>query len=477
MTEERKQELRRLLEEALAPGNLKILYYADRNRIYDDRLSIPRKEYQRYLKERWDSFSEEPLWFYFFVRPHLENETIESKLLEFILVELAPFVEENSVFVANYTMYRDDDNMIRLMASNDGKLWLDGCLNHLLRVAIVCGAEEAASVFELCTRNNGPPFHFQHVVSLAGIKLESENNEKIVCKGARLVAVPDSGGLPHQLENLVPFHDMQENIYQGKTLLIIDSPVFCIFHRPSRGAVHEANRIDKLPFQLHLDDEEFTDSSAVDSFVELFSQALSLTLDTAVQKSGGTWHFDERKFLQPSGRGGSRSRRHGPFARAKKAGEAEIDEAIRLYEVLKEKQGLGEKLQIPIDRWIRSKVPGRHVDKIIDLGIALEALYLSDISEPTELSFRLRLHAAWHLRENEEDRKQLMKEFRGIYDWRSSAVHKGKIPNKTKNTSYTEEEVAAFIQRSQDLCRESILKILEDGEFPMWNRLILGGDP
>lgn len=80
MTEERKQELWRLLEEALTPGNLKILYYADRNRIYADRLSIPRKEYQKYLKERWDSFSEEPPWFYFFVRPHLANETIESNV-------------------------------------------------------------------------------------------------------------------------------------------------------------------------------------------------------------------------------------------------------------------------------------------------------------------------------------------------------------------------------------------------------------
>ena len=467
MTEERKQELWRLLEEALAPGNLKILYYADRNRIYDDRLSIPRKEYQRYLKERWDSFSEEPLWFYFFVRPHLENETIESKLLEFILVELAPFVEENSVFVANYTMYRDDDNMIRLMASNDGKLWLDGCLNHLLRIAIVCGAEEAASVFELCTRNNGPPFHFQHVVSLAGIKLESENNEKYVCKGARLVAVSDSGGLPHQLENLVPFHDMQENIYQGKTLLIIDSPVFCIFHRPSRGAVHEADRIDELPFQLHIDGEKFTDSSAVDSFVELFCQALSLTLDTAVQKSGGTWHFDERKFLRPSNRGGSRSRRHGPFARAKKAGEAEIDEAIRLYKVLKEKQDLGEKLQIPIERWIRSKVPGREVDKIIDLGIALEALY---VTRKDRIVNQLCHRASLDLGKNTTHRKELEEELKAIYDYRSDVVHNRAPGNEVKVGTAT-YSVSDIVKKAQCLCRESILKVINAGKFPDWRTL------
>ena len=36
-----------------------------------------------------------------------------------------------------------------------------------------------------------------------------------------------------------------------------------------------------------------------------------------------------------------------------------------------------EKLQIAIDRWIKSKASGNDVDRIIDLGIALEALYVT----------------------------------------------------------------------------------------------------
>ena len=31
-----------------------------------------------------------------------------------------------------------------------------------------------------------------------------------------------------------------------------------------------------------------------------------------------------------------------------------------------------------------------------------------------------------------------------------------------------------LLSRTQDLCRDSILKILEDGKFPDWNNLILG---
>ena len=76
-----------------------------------------------------------------------------------------------------------------------------------------------------------------------------------------------------------------------------------------------------------------------------------------------------------------------------------------------------------------------------------------------------------------------MKEFREIYEWRSSAVHNGKIPkkeigtkSKKKKIPYTEEEVAAFVKRAQDLCRESILQIINEEELPDWSRLILGSE-
>ncbi len=108
------------------------------------------------------------------------------------------------------------------------------------------------------------------------------------------------------------------------------------------------------------------------------------------------------------------------FGKPTKVGETEIDEAKCLYrKLINLSSSDREKLQIPFDRWLRSKTPRNPIDKIIDLGIAFEALYLSNIKEPAELSFRLRLHAAWHLRENEEDRQDLMREFSEIYSWRS----------------------------------------------------------
>ena len=72
--------------------------------------------------------------------------------------------------------------------------------------------------------------------------------------------------------------------------------------------------------------------------------------------------------------------------------------------------------------------------------------------------------------------EDLNEEFQEIYDWRSTIVHTGKLPKKTKKTRFTRAEVMQFIKNAQNRCQESILKILEDGEIPNWSSLILGGE-
>ena len=57
--------------------------------------------------------------------------------------------------------------------------------------------------------------------------------------------------------------------------------------------------------------------------------------------------------------------------------ETQIPEIKHRYEILTNLDSeTREKLQIPIDRWIKSKAEDNPVDKIIDLGIALESLYV-----------------------------------------------------------------------------------------------------
>ena len=119
---------------------------------------------------------------------------------------------------------------------------------------------------------------------------------------------------------------------------------------------------------------------------------------------------------------------------------------------------------------------------MIDLGVAFESLYLPR-NKTDQLAFQFRLRASWHLGENKTHRKELMDEFDAIYTLRSQAVHNGKLSSKVKirkGNKITEGKsvpASEFIPRAQDLCRDSIIKFLENGEFPddeYWKDLILG---
>ena len=230
------------------------------------------------------------------------------------------------------------------------------------------------------------------------------------------------------------------------------------------------------PFRVEVHGRDSTNFSVNDRSIDILCHALSLTCNRPVQVSF------ERKFLEESelfnlsfGTFGRIYWRIADSREPRMVGETEIYEAKHLYNDLKANSEVRKALWIPIDRWIKSKVPGRYVDSIIDLGIAFETLYLLDTDGKSELSFRLRLRAAWHLGKDEEDRKQLLTKFKNIYEGRSKAVHSGKL-KETLEFGGEKISRSEFIAQTQDLCRESIMKVLEDGRFPDWDNLILGGE-
>ena len=112
-------------------------------------------------------------------------------------------------------------------------------------------------------------------------------------------------------------------------------------------------------------------------------------------------------------------------------------------------------MKIPINRWIKSKTSQTPEDKIIDLAIALEALYLPDAGEST---FKLAVRASWYLGKDREDRKKLFEEFKELYKCRSRVVHGGELK---ENVTIEEELIPMpkFVERSQDLCQQSIKKL------------------
>lgn len=115
---------------------------------------------------------------------------------------------------------------------------------------------------------------------------------------------------------------------------------------------------------------------------------------------------------------------------------------------------------------MKSKADKDRVDTFINLGTALESLYLGDVSGSGELAFRLALRAAWHLGNDEQERISLRKDFSNVYSLRSLAVHTG-ILNESKASP-------EFTARAQELCLKSIIKIIHDEGFPDWNELVMG---
>lgn len=220
-------------------------------------------------------------------------------------------------------------------------------------------------------------------------------------------------------------------------------------------------------------------SESQDEFdLELFCQALSLACNSSAHI---TIFFSVKRDEDPF----SLVPYTGPihsYSPRDPAKDADIEEAKRLYKRL---GGLPpdvrRKLHIGINRWIKShtkqglvdrmidlEVPPEDVvnssttsdvDKMIDLGIAFESLYLDGISK---LSHHLSNRASEYLAESQDEQEKLKRIFKEIYNWRSKAVHEGTFSAKDVKIEEDFFTASEFIKRAQDLCRQSILKIVED---------------
>ena len=490
MTEDRKQELTQLLQETMKGLQIRFEYGSS---------PIPIDVYRRYLQERRSFYGVDYLSFTFDTRFTLfiveEDSDLKpfykidsnSKLLKFIVEELAPFIRKDSIpsiSTGSYIVESGFADGSQIFCLRGGISQQHHILDRLLHIALVRGVEEAVLAFDRSCCPEGVHGFFQQVSLVDGMRIETEIQ---IFEGAKLVPLPSLNTTRTTDEVLrylpgFPFNAFvdQADSFFGKTLLIIEQPGFSIFHEPPQQIFKQGTQVSDLPFQVEEHDVKFRNRKEINAFIKSFFQVLSLVCNSSVYIHHLGWFLAADKSVQ--GRGGAIRTRdpfweRRPFVDSTKVEQTEIDKAKRYYKILDTpNSSIAERLQIPISRWIKSKTEDNPVDKMIDLGIALEALYLSEGTKE-QLTLQFRLRAAWHLAKDKEQRKALMKEFKAIYDWRSTVVHTGTLPKKgsgKKKKPYTQEEVREFITRAQDLCRDSIMKILEDGKFPDWNNLILG---
>ena len=419
--------------------------------------------YRKHLQKRWASYTENVRSALVSFTPNIVRAATKANLLDFIGMEFAHFIRGDKIQTASFFIKG---------GPVDG-FPLNMLLEQLLRITIARGIDEAVSTFDRCIDENSGSF--QHFALLEGMRLKEELS---LYKGIRLVPLSHAATY---LQRYLPSYfigalSLPDDILHSKTMLVIECTVSPIFHKPLPKQSHE----DNYPFRVQVDGKNCHNFMA-DDFCEQFCQTLSLACNSPLQNAF-CWRFleEDRLFNLNSQIEGVvlsisdlPSWPSDPMGIPADVGKDQVDVAKSWCDILDTNPDLREPLRVPINRWIKSKTAGSEIDKIIDLGIAFEALFLPGIKD--ELTFRLGVRAAWYLGEDKEDRENLLAKFEDIYKCRSNAVHGGNVGEKVK---FGGEKIgrSEFIHQAQDLCRKSIVKILEDGEFPKWNSLILGGD-
>ena len=333
---------------------------------------------------------------------------------------------------------------------------LGDLVERLVIVAIGRGHEHAAVEFYRAV--DGGSAVYRWIGLLLGVRIEHAIE---VAPHIRIVPMPNSTG---DLPAYFPPMGFRNPInLMGCTLIVVEHSVRPVFGDPdSLRSLEDIFRREQLCAEL----PNFN--------IDQFCDALSLASNGSIERVSDWTHVDpDALFIHGFPHTGL-GRREYPFAMGArgsvKATEDEVQNAVALYEARSSLSSAdAQKLEVPIKRWIKSKTDQSLEDTLIDLGIALESLYL-DRGNRSELSFRLRLRAAWFLRLDFTERESVMTNIGKIYSLRSNAVHNGSVEYNRKNRDSRD--------KAQQICLQSITKMIHHvathGKFPDWERLVLG---
>lgn len=296
----------------------------------------------------------------------------------------------------------------------------------------------------------GEPLHFRVSALLEGVDIDEELH---LTEGIHVSRLPKSSAdLPASLPPLEMAATLTEVI--GGVVMSIDCEMSPALYRPAKDG---AGQLSSPRGNFRTVSGRVPDLS-LESLCESMSLAANGCVDWFVQwrEFGRLGAFTD----MPSGV--SHKARSG--ACKTKVSASDLVEALEIHQARHNGGGPRENLELAMRRWIRSKRPGSDLDRLIELRIALEALY--EIGGVNEKGFRIATYGAWHLGKDFERRHLLRETLRKAYSDSSNAVHGGKLRYAAKDPG--------LVTSVQDICREGILKRLREMERPKWDEMILG---
>lgn len=425
MDETRKRVLTALLQQAVKGVQIHNSPSATRPK----RIMSPSSYRALYLSDKYDP---NIMFARILYAPYVQDQTVESHLLDTLRDEFGQFVLEDRVRCATPRIFGGMNSYP-----------LDRFLQELLKIAVVYSVESTVSFLEKCFSQNY--IDFQEMTLLDGIQIDRELQ---ISSGVRLILLSHSSD---ELPDILPFipPNMQNIDFPGKTVAVMDFSISPRFQKP------QDSRDD---FQIKLKDTEFFKFD-----LDKFLHHLSLACHNPIVPVMRWCHTNKMEpFVIPSG---FTSWTEAKFPRPPvTVSESDILVAKDLYRKFDElNSDVQEKLSIAVSRWVKSKNEP-YVDRIIDLGIAFEVLYLGGSLE--QLSFTFRLRASWHLGNSPSERQELMRVFKKVYNFRSKAVHTGQLPD--------DKETGEMLDKADELCARAIMKFINDGGFPDWVSLVTG---
>lgn len=341
----------------------------------------------------------------------------------------------------------------------------------LIRSAAMLGSERTAQL--LGQWANGEPRHFKILVVLAGVYVEEEIS---LDEGIRVHRLPvSSDSLPTSLPSSLP--SMQGDSLTrmlGHAMLEVDASTYPALFVPPQGDDEYS------PIALR------TRTALGEISFDTLFLALSLVCN---QQAGLAWSWNDRGDSGTLTETGRHSSASGPGMRLDNLSkswtyhpstgvvelssfdppppnlcERGLRRAWELCTELQRRMASDQRFQIAVTRWAKAATPGElNADRLIDLRIALESLYLD--SSGGELGFRLSITGARHLGVGLDEREEIRKTLADFYRLSSKVIH-GTLPKGSA--------AASLVERTTKLCRNGILKIVEQRDRPDWTELLLG---